>query len=77
MSTFNHHFLCIQEHQQVHIYWPYFRQNYEYHRFDITYVLGNQNDKRVTIKNSKLEMKRHKTEDQVKYVIIHVNNTES
>ena len=61
MSTFNHHFLCIQEHQQVHIYWPYFRQNYEYHRFDITYVLGNKNDKRVTIKNSKLEMKRHKT----------------
>jgi hypothetical protein len=40
------------------------------------YVLGNQNDKRVTIKNSKLEINRHKTKDQVTYVINHVNNRE-
>jgi len=42
----------------------------------MTYVLGNQNDKCVMIKNWKLEKKRHKTEDQVTYVINHVNNTE-
>jgi hypothetical protein len=29
------------------------------------------------IKNLKLEMKRHKIEDQVTYVTNHVNNTES
>jgi len=36
-----------------------------------TYILGNQNDKCVMIKNLKLEMKRHKTINQVTFVINH------
>ena len=60
-------FLCLQEHQQVHTFWPLFQTELRILPACTTYVLGNPSDKCVMIRILKLGMERHKTKIYICY----------
>jgi len=53
--------LCVQEHQQVHRFWPLFQTELRILLACTTYILGNPSDKCVMIRILKLGMEQHKT----------------